>query len=633
MLSYFSGAPRDTSTAEQQLFQLCVQRIERLEARPLQDLEVLFDNSSGDAELRVTRLFHEILYCQIDPTAGFNSSWRLVNWFSAWWQQRFPKELPLVDDCFWVNQAELRGELTTLCKAVIHTVNKEGWVDLLATETVGPDEKLRRLCLRIFGKYGKTISSVASSSSSSEVPAKKRLAHEKAGRLDLSQGWQVHVDELLFHIQQTSLLSSIDLSYCTGLSDKDLQTVLKDLHRHFPKIDEIRLNGTNVRDKTLLYIRNHFKNLSSLAIAENPQLSGNSAEQLLGWAQATCPPSRVDISGASFSEPMLVEFFRCAPQMEEAHLTGLHYLTASGAREILLALAKKGEKLRSLSVDSIFLGNAELIAMASVFPNLEQLTLVADASIHPDALVKALGHWKHLRSLSLVNVPLDPERLVAALAGKAELAELSLLSCSKLHGDGLTKCFKKITSSSPGIRKLTISCDEQEPRDTLCILKGLGPIALKRLTALHLLDASLGNNGLRLISKHCHSLEELSLYRCRHMKEADLFMLLLDLGRCQRLRKLNLAGSDVTFECLNAIGGSHRALEQVIFDGCDSLRSDTETLRKRLGKIAAKNPHLQEISVARLLSYEQFHSIQHNDAYLRGCLVDPLFCAISHPRI
>lgn len=613
------------------LIELCNDRLPRLEARPILALHKLVKEDEAEEHAVVTRLFHEILRSYVPKPRLPKSNWRVINWLYNWYYNYYPPVAKRIDDIFARNHEDFVTSLRDYCEAGVKALNPERTAELMRyadEDANNSGQILRQLCLSILQQLGGEKAKAASSSEAYHSVLKQKAASDHKGVhcLDLSNSWQLDAKELRFLLGQTHGMHALDISYCPGITDRELYKLLKYIKRTHPDIKELRLSGTNIRDETFKYLLDNFPYLEGLAIADNPQLSDNSSGILINWTDKNPDLRRLDISGNHFFGLSIAEIVKNAKNVEELHLNSLNWLTEHEAEHLIPAIAESSGALCKLSIDWPWVTDEQLLAIAKSYPHLEEISLICNASITDKGLQAALAQWGKLRSLMLVDAPITSPTFCEVAKALPELRELGLVGCRQLKGGSLMAVGDAIKRRLKHLEELTLGSNEFTGLKWYDLFSFLAKETLAQLKGLRLISTTVPDFAITKVGQHCVSLEELVLYDCPEVSADCLNEAVALISKHNKLQKVNLSGCKVTPKVITNLAGHCSHLEFVAFDRCEGLLPLDKVVIEQLNLLIVNNPRIVELSIANLASYSEFETLQRENFLLNGRIVDPLFC-------
>ncbi|CAI8590775.1 unnamed protein product [Vicia faba] len=245
----------------------------------------------------------------------------------------------------------------------------------------------------------------------------------------------------------------------------------------------------------------------------------------LAWKCANL--KALDLQGCYVGDQGLAAVGQCCKQLEDLNLRFCEGLTDKGLVELALGV---GKSLKSLGVAACAkITDISMEAVASHCGSLETLSLDSEF-IHNQGVLAVAQGCPYLKSLKLQCINLTDDALKAVGVSCLSLELLALYSFQRFTDKGL----RAIGKGCKKLKNLTLS-DCYFLSD-----KGLEAIAIgcKELTHLEVNGChNIGTLGLESVGKSCQHLSELALLYCQRI--GDLGLLQVGKG-CQFLQALHL---------------------------------------------------------------------------------------------
>ncbi|CAL5183836.1 unnamed protein product [Lathyrus oleraceus] len=235
----------------------------------------------------------------------------------------------------------------------------------------------------------------------------------------------------------------------------------------------------------------------------------------------------LDLQGCYVGDQGLAAVGQCCKQLEDLNLRFCEGLTDKGLVELAIGV---GKSLKSLGVAACAkITDISMEAVASHCGSLETLSLDSEF-IHNQGVLAVAKGCPYLKSLKLQCINLTDDALKAVGVSCLSLELLALYSFQRFTDKGL----RAIGKGCKKLKNLTLS-DCYFLSD-----KGLEAIAIgcKELTHLEVNGChNIGTLGLESVGKSCQHLSELALLYCQRI--GDLGLLQVGKG-CQFLQALHL---------------------------------------------------------------------------------------------
>ncbi|CAN0856176.1 F-box/LRR-repeat protein 4, partial [Linum grandiflorum] len=441
--------------------------------------------------------------------------------------------------------------------------------------------------------------------------------------------------------------------------------------------DSEQFHSFCLSDAGLITLSDQFPALQHLSLI---WCSNVSSLGLLSLAQKCSLLKSLDLQGCYVGDGGLSAVGKCCKQLEELNLRFCEGLSDVGLIELaegcgislktlgVAACAKITDKsleavgshcksLETLSLDSEFIQNDGVLAIAKGCPHLNVLKLQC-INVTDEALIAVGKYSSSLEVLALYSFQRFTDRGLFAIGdGCKKLKNLTLSDCYFLSDQGLgsiAKGCKELTHlevngchniGTIGLEAIGRSCTRLTEL-ALLYCQRIGDNALdaigkgcKYLEALHLVDCSsigddaicsiangctnlkklhirrcyeVGNKGIIAVGEKCKSLEDLSLRFCDRVGDDAL----VSIGQCHSLKTLNVSGC-------HQIGDTGIT---AIARGCPELSYLDVSVLQNLGDMALAEvgegcPALKEIVIShcRQITDVGLSHLARNCSMLESC--------------
>ncbi|CAM8902992.1 unnamed protein product [Rhodiola kirilowii] len=415
--------------------------------------------------------------------------------------------------------------------------------------------------------------------------------------------------------------------------------------------DDGELETYCLSDVGLTYVGEGFKKLEKLSLI---WCSNVSSVGLISLAERCRALKYLDLQGCYVGDPGIAAVGACCKQFEEINLRFCEGLSDAGVIELvkgcsdtlkvigiaacakitdvsLNAVGSHCQKLETLSLDSEFIHNEGVLAVARGCPLLKVLKLQC-VNVTDEALQSVGSSCQSLEQLALYSFQRFTDKSLRAIGnGCKRLKDLTLSDCFFLSDKGLESVAAGCTElthievngchniGTNGLESIGKSC-KQLLELALLYCQRVGNQALvevghgcKFLQALHLVDcSSIGDAAICAIAEGCRNLRKLHIRRCYEIGNKGIAAV----GRnCKHLSDLSLrfcvrvgdegliaVGEGCSLEYLN-VSGCHHVGDAAIIAvarGCPDLRYLDASVLSNLGDMAMAEladgcPQLKEI--------------------------------------
>ena len=424
------------------------------------------------------------------------------------------------------------------------------------------------------------------------------------------------INRLLVYSKE--LLSSLILD---GIQIERKENIIFDFSNiHFPKLQKISLNQTNITTNIILPIIQSSSNLISLSVQKCKYVNMSEIFKTLSVYCNSIKELKIG-DNSNIIESELIQL------VENIDLISLDIRSSSSwlSQDALKSMIPCCKNLKQLNMNEFYpLRDDVLIEIASTCSQLKSLSLVNCWNISDDSIIDISSKCKHMEELILDGCSSLSDKSFTEIADNLSLLRnLSFVDCELVTSEAkdllTSKCSHlqqfEITESNISMISLSNCHDLREIKlkGNIHSFRSSSILELsKNCPMIHTISIEnnrfLDSSTVLSIVKNWNTIKSLTLNNCLQLDDCAVLAIA---KYCINLEELNLFGGNFSSKTFTSLISNLKQLKTINFGGCKKLSDDNLLL---LGSNCPRLTSLNISGCTRLSTFgiEQFVKLSKN---------------------